>query len=343
MKTTLKLVTVFFLFFSVQSHAQQRVALQSNGATTIYDSNNPFVDAYNNAVSGDTIYLSGGAMSAPATIDKSLTIFGAGFHEDSTTATFFTKVTGGISIGENADNLHLEGIFFDNNISSGDASFMNSEIKRCYFKGAFSIYGTSANYTENLVVSECVFENGLNLQNTRNCLFTNNIFNQQVSYTSSNLFSNNIFLREGGSWSSPAGKMIFYAYNNVFENNVLFNSSQYYLEGSGNLFQYNLFVNGAPELGTGFIDVNNYYGVLQSTVFVNQVGFTWATTNDNHLQDPATYVGADATPVGIYGGFFPFKAGAVPQNPHISSKIISNQTDINGDLNIQILTGAQND
>jgi hypothetical protein len=43
----------------------------------------------------------------------------------------------------------------------------------------------------------------------------------------------------------------------------------------------------------------------------------------------------------MYGGSFPYKAGAVPINPHIVTKIIAPQTDVNGDLNINITVGAQ--
>jgi hypothetical protein len=45
--------------------------------------------------------------------------------------------------------------------------------------------------------------------------------------------------------------------------------------------------------------------------------------------------------VGIYGGLFPYKEGAVPLNPHISLKNIAPQTDVNGDLNIQLKVNAQ--
>jgi hypothetical protein len=342
MKTAIKLATAFCIMLTFQTQAQQRVALQSAGITSIYSTNNPFIDAYNDAIAGDTIYLPGGAMTGPVTLDKPLTIIGAGFHPDSTNATFLTKITSGVTIGENADGLHLEGIHFETTFAATNVSFNNSQIKRCYFNSTFSIVGSSGNYTENLVVSECVFIQALNLQNTRNCLISNNIVNEQIGNSSSNLFANNIFLREGGS-STSSNKVFYYSNNNNFENNVFHNSSQYCLNGSGNTFQYNLFVNATPELGTGFIDVGNYFGVTQSTVFVNQTGFTWLVSNDNHLQDPITYVGADNTPVGIYGGYFPYKTGGVPQNPHISAKTISNQTDVNGDLNIQIVTGAQND
>ena len=338
----MKLTVAFCLLLVSNSQAQQRVARHSAGVTSIYSTTTPFVDAYNDAIAGDTLYLPGGSMTAPGIIDKSLTIIGAGFHIDSTLATYQTKISNGFNFGENADGVHLEGVYFEGPVSAGtNISFNNAEIKRCYFNNSFNIAASSGNFTENLVVSECVFRNNLNLENTINCLWSNNIIEGKISSSSSNVFKNNIFLRNGGTCCSISDNTLYYFYNNLFENNVFYNSTGFSVHGDGNSFQRNLFVNAGPNLGTAPINLNNYFGIAQASVFVNQVGFTWLTSNDNHLQDPVTYFGTDATPVGIYGGFFPFKVGAVPQNPHISAKTISNQTDVNGDLNIQILTGAQ--
>ena len=166
MKTTFALTIAFCLLLVSNSQAQQRVARHSAGVTSIYSTTTPFVDAYNDAIAGDTIYLPGGAMAAPSIIDKPLTIIGAGFHPDSTNATFLTKLTSAIVIGENADDLHFEGVHFETTVSSSlNVSFNNSEFKRCFFNATFNVSGVSGNYTENLVVSECVLKGALNIQN----------------------------------------------------------------------------------------------------------------------------------------------------------------------------------
>jgi hypothetical protein len=344
MKTLLRLIPGILLFLAFNSTAQKRVALHSNGVTTIFSSTNPYIDAYNASIAGDTIYLSGGTFNSPSNIDKGITVFGAGFHVDSTTATFQTVIAMAFSIGENADGLHLEGLKFQYTVNViTNYSFNNAHISRCYFSGSFNASGSNVNLTEYLVVSECVFTSPLNVQNIQNSLFTNNIFQSQISYSTNNSFRNNVFLREGRSSSSASGKVIYYSSNNVFEDNVFYNSLIYVIEGSGNTFQRNLFSVTSPQLGTTPITVDNYYGVPQASIFVNQAGFTWLTTNDNHLQDPVTYFGTDGNEVGIYGGLFPFKPGAVPQNPHFISKTIAPSTDSNGDLNIQIQVGAQDE
>lgn len=54
---------------------QKRVVLQSNGSTTIFGGSNAFLEAYNEAVNGDTLYLPGLQFSVPSPFDKSLVIF----------------------------------------------------------------------------------------------------------------------------------------------------------------------------------------------------------------------------------------------------------------------------
>lgn len=45
--------------------------------------------------------------------------------------------------------------------------------------------------------------------------------------------------------------------------------------------------------------------------------------------------------MGIYGGSTPWKEGAIPSNPHIFFKNISNATDGSGNLPVQIKVSAQ--
>jgi hypothetical protein len=61
-----------------------------------------------------------------------------------------------------------------------------------------------------------------------------------------------------------------------------------------------------------------------------------------HLTNPGNYAGTDGKQVGIYGGSFPYKEGAVPSPPHVRSKTIASSTDGQGKLNVQITTSAQN-
>ncbi len=324
------------------TYSQKVVALHSAGTVTMFNTNNPFQDAYSAAVNGDTLYLPGGSMTPPTTIDKQLVIIGAGFHADSTTATYPTNISSSFSLGENADFTILEGLKINGNISAlSNVSASNVQLRRCSLTGYLNFPGSGATPTENFVVEECVIGGSSNVQNFRNCLFTNTVFVTQLYYSYSNLIQNCIFLRQGGASSSAGGRTVYNSYNNSFANNIFYNTTIYSVYGDANTFENNLFCNATPELGSSPITVNNYLGVPQASVFVNEPDYLWSESDDHHLQDPVTYIGTDAAPIGIYGGYSPFKAGAVPHNPHISSKTIAPQTNASGQLNVQITTSAQ--
>ena len=102
------ILTFGLLLMTTMMMAQYRVALHSNGSVDIYGGANPFTEAYNAAVDGDTIYLPGGNLTYPGTIDKSLTIKGVGHYPVATTATNKTELSGNLNIGENADHLYLK-------------------------------------------------------------------------------------------------------------------------------------------------------------------------------------------------------------------------------------------
>lgn len=120
------------------------MALHSNGKVTIFGCGNPFIEAYNAAVDGNTIYLPGGNLLYPGTIDISLPIKGVSHYPVKTTATNKTELSGNLRIGGNADYLHLEGILL-----TGKLYFANNQkvdfvtLKRNRIYGiSYSLNGT---------------------------------------------------------------------------------------------------------------------------------------------------------------------------------------------------------
>lgn len=183
--------------------------------------------------------------------------------------------------------------------------------------------------------------NRLNLENVQNSLLSNNIISNSFQGSNGNLINNNIIM--GFIWGSSMD-YLFSGNNNTLNNNIfLWEGYAANVAGSGNIFNNNLFVEPTPDYGTTATSIGNYTGILQSAIFVNQTGTTFNYTHDYHLQAPTTYLGTDGTQVGIYGGTFPYKEGAVPLNPHIQLKNIAPTTDANGDLQIQIQVEAQED
>jgi hypothetical protein len=339
MKTNIIILLIVVLFIGLTAHAQQKVALNSAGNTTIFVGLNPFIDAYNASVNGDTIYLSGGGYDAPTLIDKGLTIFGAGYHPDSTSATFPTQLTTGFALGENADYLHLEGMQFTTLTKTKDIQVNNLTIKRCKINSlTFSSNGVPSIYSTSFMLSESIITGQISLYSMSNSMLSNNIIQYNIISSDNNTFQNNIFLKQTSIISNSD--------NNIFANNVFSNTDgNILLSANGNIFENNIFTTPSPTLGTNAIDINNYKSVVLATVYVDQTGFVFDYIHDYHLQTAAatTYLGKDGNQVGIYGGLFPYKDGAVPLNPHIQFKNIAPQTDNNGDLNIQIKVAAQDE
>jgi hypothetical protein len=217
----------FLLVVGFTSIAQQKVALNRNGTTQIYGGANPFNDAYLAASSGDTIYLPGGNLPYPGVIDKSLVIIGAGHYPNATVATNKTVLNGSLTINENADNLHLEGIEI-----TGTLGFSNNHkvdglvIKRC----RVNIIGYSGNGSTpciNNTIRECVINSYIDFSNAKSLLFSNNIIGSYIANGSELGISNNIFLASGGI-------IIFNTISNSsISNNIVFQQSMgYYFQNN---------------------------------------------------------------------------------------------------------------
>jgi len=320
----------------------QTIALHSSTGVQIIKGNTALATAYTAAQSSDTLYLSDGSFTPPANFDKRLMIFGAGHYVDSTLATGKTFINGNFTLDENADLFYLEGVEITGNFTiSTNNSANNVVIKRCKINGTFNALGDLSNPTSNLSLIGNVLMNRLNLENLQNSLLSNNIISNTFQGSNGNMFSNNIVL--GFIWGSSMD-YLFSGNNNTLNNNIfLWEGYAANVAGSGNVFNNNLYVEPSPDYGATATSSGNYTGILQSSIFVNQTGSTFNYTHNYHLQSPTTYLGTDGSQVGIYGGTFPYKEGAVPLNPHIQLKNIAPTTDASGDLQIQIQVEAQED
>lgn len=326
------------LVAAIHLYAQQRVALHSNGTTTIFGGSTPFIAAYDAAQDGDTLYLPGSALTVPPVINKRLTIFGAGHYPDSTEATNKTFLSGSLNISENADSLFLEGMEINGNIQfTNDHKVDYVVISRCKFVQL--IYnGNQTAPCEYNTIKECVITNSVSLNNANSCALTNNIINDRIHNGNNNSISNNILQYDGSYYS--------YTLNNVDNSNISNNiflkpDISVHINCESSTFSNNVFA-GSPGTGANLFN-NNYPNVVLSTLFVDMGSNDFDYAYDYHLVDPDSYPGTDATQVGIHGGFFPYKTSAVPSNPHISFKSISSTTDAEGILNVEVHVTAQQD
>lgn len=345
MKTTIALFFNFFLIGFISNHvnAQQVTALHSNAGETIFYGAQSFVEAYDQAVDGDTLYLSGGSFAPPALIDKGLLIFGAGYHPEYTTATLPTQISATFNMGANADNLYLEGLLFSTSVQAINTDDLSGvSIRRSRIEGSLNVQGTGSN--SNFGVSECVVDGVVDIFALNNSSFANSFFGNRIINGSGNLFSNNLFFF--ASASTTTSKVFYSIENSTIVNCIFVAGSNYHVTTStsvGNIFENNVFTSDNIVFGTAPILNNNYFNYSMDEVFVGFTAADFSFDDDYHLQQPELLVGNDGTQVGVYGGLFPLKEGGIPMNPHISNKNISGTTNASGQLEVEITVEAQDE
>ena len=334
MKKSVLLTAIICSFLALQTAIAQNpvTTLQHNGTTQTFYGQNSFVDAYNASINGDTLYLSTGYFTPPPSIAKGVKIIGAGHFPDSANVTKRTFILSPIYINQGADSLLLEGLYIDGNINYGGDPINYVKVFRCRFDG-FIPYSNANSVKNNFSFEECflrniVFDNevGDNLL-IRHCIITD-----QIAYINGNaLIDGNVFLLNGAPLLSVN--------SSVIQNNIFISISHFYFD-AGNSINNNLFVRSSVDFGINSYS-NNYLGIPQADIFINQSGNSIDYTHDYHLQHPELYIGTDGTQVGLYGGSIPFKDKGKPSNPQVISKNIATETDANGNLPISITVEAQ--
>lgn len=334
-----KILFVFTLFLlSVVSVAQsKKVALHHMGTTSLFYGNSAFPQAIAAAASGDTIYIPGGFWDA-GNIDKKLIVYGAGHYPDSTQATGITHLTGGFGFYPGSDSSLVQGLEVNGDINFNSGPIAYVTINRCTFNSS-----TMNSTTNHITYSENVVRGQLNPNNQADFLSIRNNF--IVAYVQNivqgALIENNIFNSAwGGQWYTPYN--LHNVNGSLIRNNIFMEpTAGGIINGSNNLFQNNLFTMD-PTFGTNTATAN-HVNVPPATIFLNYTGLNNFYYTDNyHLQNPNIYQGTDNTQVGIYGGIVPYKMASVPANPHIRTSTIAPTTDMNGNLNVNISVGAQN-
>jgi len=342
-------VVVMSILMNV-ANSQNLIVVQNGGIPTFYlqvDS------AIIHSQDGDTIYLPGGTWNVSTWINKRLHIIGVGHNPDSTNATFPTKILTPIILSEGASHGTLTGVFLNSTLVTGlDVS--SYTVKRCHLSSLqFDVSTSNFTFIENIIDGE-FFLNGLSGGPT-NCSFFNNILGAafiEAAYHFPFLnssFRNNIFLYGSSCGIYATCRYSIWSKYSIFENNVFLGSTSNFQKVSNSIVNNNLFCEYFSfETGTNN-GINNIINQSPINTVINpgipnDIGsFSYSYSNDYHLQtiSPGKNAGTDGTDIGIYGGSFPWKEGSVPFNPHIQHNVISNSTDQNGNLIVNIKVAAQ--
>ncbi len=348
MKKTVLLLSAMLM--SVFAIGQKRVLLQNGGSSSVYNTINA---AYSAAVAGDTIYISGGKFNESISIDKpSIVILGVGYLADSAIATGITEIQGNVTLGANADNGKLQGVYITGYIRVYDVD--HYEISRNMVDGEISI--RYASFANSLLIEENVLKIGVTsyVGALHNIILQKNIIYGSIQYFDEYcVINNNVILR-----ASIGGCLQYYSNvlveNNVFyytyDNNIIYGSST-----NTNFFSNNILVTNTNFQTTGYgnaVFTNNKYVAPAdiNKVFVNyDETLVYNPSNDFHLNpdSASVWLGTDGTPIGLYGTQdaaltpTPYKESTLPFNPHISEKSIAKYTDANGKLQVHLKANSQ--
>ena len=320
-----------------------------SGITTYYGTT-ALQAAHKAAVSGDVINLSGGTFQG-LNITKAVTIRGNGIDHAYPTI-ISTYPSNGRDYGttvnipsDDSNKFSVEGVRFTCTLSV-TGTFSNPSFIKCLFEKQISFDGSST--ITNALFANCKTADmtyGCSLQSGSNSSvqFVNCVISGFCNYASAT------------SSASLINCILKYTGNNLNSccNSQLINCIVCYYNNSGNIVSANAFpttsrgfncltVNySAPFANSqgAFVDCTSLTSSAYATVFKNYTGaysVTYPDIQTFELTDEAktTYLGADGTQVGLYGGLQPYTS--TPSYPTINTMKVSKKTTADGKLSVDI-------
>lgn len=282
-----------------------------NEVTSFYSSN-ALKEAYAVAADGDVITLSPGTFTATDFKTKKVTVRGAGMMLDSNPTIISGRTKIDISRTEENEDFQIvfEGLYFTNEIQY--AQMYNYAFIKCYIAESLSAYG---NYEIDngrfihCILNQCFIRGG-------SCTYTSCVVKRGTySWGTQSLFNCDIL------------NCNYYASS---YNNCLFIMDNDYTTISSNTTEMNCYYVGPSD---------NFFSNMPYAPNVTLPADTpvFKDGPDNYElldENAATWLGADGTQVGIYGGSLPFDPAT--SNPKITKFNVAPKTTADGKLSVDI-------
>lgn len=325
---------LIILLTGIIGNSQGLITVQNGSSVSFYTTVPLAVD---NAINGDTIYIPAGGFTLNS-LNKKLHLVGIGYNNVIGTEGI-SILSSQIELQPNSSGSSLTGLKIDGKVIL--SSVNNINISRCNIQGG--IFGSGP--ISNILISECLLGASdlcftcsnpfsVALSNSTNIYFSNNIALSKIALTES-VIKNNILLSTQQFFDNLQPN------NCIVENNIIKGS----IRGQNSIYKNN-FLLSSPS-GQGNQESNDYINGNINNLFINPIFFNNSSlaldANYNIITNSIYYTGgSDGTQIGLYGGPYIWKDGAIPFNPTIQSKQIANFTDQNGNLKINIKVKAQN-
>lgn len=295
---------------------------------TMYYGVNALRDAYNAAVSGDVINLSGGSFNS-VEIRKAVTLRGTGIDAKDP-----TYIINGFNINvpeEDSGRFSMEGIRCTGGVTL-IGTFANPYFLKCEFTDF--MFGASSGYA---IVTNAMF---VNCKFTVQCCSDNNYGLDKCTKQFVNCYINYIRTRESAA-ASFANCIIgnAYACNSLFVNSIL-----YTVNRPSDIMQSSSVANNCVA-----VNYNNFFSGTQVGNDCSSAGFaevfktftgTYSDAESFELTDAAKtqFLGIDGTEVGLYGGMMPYTS--TPSYPQITKMNVASKTTADGKLSVEIEVNA---
>lgn len=317
------IIITIFTCFIYSLKAQKLFSVNHQGVSSFFQT---LPEAYAASVDGDTIYIPGGTFGG-LSMFKSLALIGVGHDPDSTPATGYSELAY-LEIGYNAHNSLITGLKFTNNFSVYGNNNNNVKISRCFVPNGITFSANSSFWT----ISESYLGNSYNYGYTlNNFILTNNVIVYWGTQLNQSEISHNIF---------PSGNSGFSANQSLIKSNVFDPVSGIQCDNCHWVNNLNNGVNGLNGTNGNTGSGNYLDDIPLESVFADFNTNNSFYQNDYHIVN-TNYVDIDNSPIGLYGGFYPWKEGSLPFNPHIQSKIVAPTVNAQGNLNVQVQAAAQ--
>lgn len=320
------IILLLALFAFTAAQAQQISVVSTSGSTHLYST---LKEAIDGASSGSVIYLPGGGFPVGDTvkITKKVTIIGIGHKSNNDNVDGNTIIGGNLWFNQGSSGSAVMGCYISDAVNIGEDGIVNNVlIKLCNVNSVIvrnpEIVGTFVN--QNFIRGGCDFGNS-------NVTFTNNIASDIHNISSGQIF-NNILTYSSWiqGWTHTNFNTIGNVNNAVINNNIIRGGACLH---SGNNCQVsgNLVIFGT--WGDNPITISD---VDENDIFKNLNGWAVNPMSDFHFKE--TYSQYE-NQVGIYAGTG-FSDSQLPPTPYIVGKIIPDNTDAAGKLNIRVRVKA---
>ena len=321
-------LSLFVLCCAIAVKAQNdqlTATLQHGDDVSVFTGGEAFVAAMEAAADGDIITLSAGTFKTAA-INKSVSIFGAGYEKVDSLTIDITAINGVTTIGladNTLHNLNFQGLRFNSKVNIGGTANTAPIEGLTFTKVRFCNEVDYYSDITNAIFDQCVFQQiqrgypDANTITANNWLYCNcHMYNLAYFKNGSIKIDHCIF---SNNWPILSSTVPFIITNSIFN--------------KCNSFPSGLYPQNCICIGMNLPDgVNCFYaGTAAVHVFTTDNTFDYGETRTYEIKSPDIWVGTDDTPIGIHGGKGWSKVPSTPVVKNLQLSVSGKTLNVNYD------------